>query len=70
MVERISKVSTILDAFGNAETVFNKSATRHIEYFELTFSKSGKLSGGILWNYCLEKWRVTNCGRFGFNIEN
>jgi len=52
-----------MEAFCHAKTPFNTNATRHIQYFELTFTKSGKLSGGILWSYCLEKWRVTHTPR-------
>ncbi|CAL8096465.1 unnamed protein product [Orchesella dallaii] len=69
MVERILKVSTVMEAFGNAATVFNTNSTRHAQYLELTFTKTGKLSGGILWAYCLEKWRVTSCARSQSNFH-
>jgi myosin heavy subunit len=59
MIERVQKVEVVLEAFGNSATTFNSNSTRHINYFELTFTRTGKLSGGILWAYCLEKWRVT-----------
>ncbi|CAG7716563.1 unnamed protein product [Allacma fusca] len=69
MIERILKVETIIHAFGNASTIFNDSATRLIQYLELTFSKTGKLSGGIVSTFNLEKWRVSSTPRNQSNFH-
>ncbi|XP_065571075.1 neither inactivation nor afterpotential protein C-like isoform X2 [Artemia franciscana] len=60
VVQKLISASKIIDMFGNAATNFNENATRHIKYFEITFSKTGKVSGALIWSYMLEKWRVSN----------
>ena len=64
MMDRIMKVETVLHAFGNGSTIFNDRATGYIQYLELTFTKTGKLSGGIVSLYGLKKYRVTSPGRY------
>lgn len=57
------KVCVVLDAFGNAVTQLNSDSTRHARYFDITFSKTGKVSGAIVWLMMLDKYRVTERGR-------
>ncbi|XP_071531790.1 neither inactivation nor afterpotential protein C isoform X2 [Panulirus ornatus] len=52
-------VYTLLDAFGNAVTQLCADSTRHARYFDITFSKTGKVSGAIVWLLMLDKYRVT-----------
>ncbi|XP_068244393.1 neither inactivation nor afterpotential protein C isoform X2 [Palaemon carinicauda] len=63
LIEKIKKVSVILDAFGNAVTQLNPNATRHVRYFDITFNKTGKASGAIIWLFMLDKFRVTERAR-------
>ncbi|KAK7081389.1 Myosin-IIIa, partial [Halocaridina rubra] len=63
LIEKIGKVCTVLDAFGNAVTQLNADATRHTRYFDITFSKTGKVSGAIIWLLMLDKFRVTERAR-------
>ena len=50
----------ILELLSSAATNDNAGSTRHVRYFETTFTKTGRLSGVIVWNYMLERWRVTD----------
>jgi len=59
LIEKIKAVHVIVDAFGNAVTQLNSDATRHCRYFDVTYSKTGKVSGALLWIMMLEKSRVT-----------
>ncbi|XP_066969641.1 neither inactivation nor afterpotential protein C [Macrobrachium rosenbergii] len=63
LIDKIKKVSVILDAFGNAVTQLNSDATRHVRYFDVTFSRTGKVSGAIIWLLMLDKFRVTERAR-------
>ncbi|XP_014249774.1 neither inactivation nor afterpotential protein C isoform X2 [Cimex lectularius] len=57
--EKLQRSLEVIQAFGNASTPVNNNSTRHALITQLTFSYSGKISGGIFWVYQLEKWRVT-----------
>jgi myosin-3 len=57
--ERVQKALEVIHAIGNAATPVNGDSTRHLLFTQITFSKSGKMSGAIFWLYQLEKWRVT-----------
>ncbi|XP_063851203.1 LOW QUALITY PROTEIN: neither inactivation nor afterpotential protein C-like [Scylla paramamosain] len=63
LIDKIKKVCVILDAFGNAVTQLNSDSTRHARYFDITFSKTGKVSGALVWLMMLDKYRVTERGR-------
>lgn len=63
LIDKIKKVCVVLDAFGNAVTQLNSDSTRHARYFDITFSKTGKVSGAIVWMMMLDKYRVTERGR-------
>lgn len=57
--ERIEKAVKILHAATSAGTSINEDSTRCILQTQMTYSRSGKLSGAIFWLYQLEKWRVS-----------
>ncbi|XP_071531793.1 neither inactivation nor afterpotential protein C isoform X5 [Panulirus ornatus] len=59
LIDKIKMVYTLLDAFGNAVTQLCADSTRHARYFDITFSKTGKVSGAIVWLLMLDKYRVT-----------
>ncbi|XP_046675327.1 neither inactivation nor afterpotential protein C isoform X3 [Homalodisca vitripennis] len=57
--DKVMKALNVIHAIGNAATPVNADSTRHIMQLQVTYSSTGKLSGGIFWVYQLEKWRVT-----------
>ncbi|XP_054282333.1 neither inactivation nor afterpotential protein C isoform X3 [Macrosteles quadrilineatus] len=59
--DKLIKALSIIHTIGNAATPVNADSTRHIMMLQVTFSSTGKTSGGIFWVYQLEKWRVTGC---------
>ncbi|KAG7169893.1 Neither inactivation nor afterpotential protein C-like [Homarus americanus] len=69
LIDKIKKVCIVLDAFGNAVTQLNPDSTRHTRYFDLTFSKTGKVSGAIVWLLMLDKFRVTERPRSEGNFH-
>lgn len=60
LIDKVKKTLVVLDAFGNAVTQLNPDATRHTRYFDITFSRTGKVSGVIVWLLMLDKFRVTH----------
>lgn len=58
--ERIEKSMKILQALTSASTPINQNSTRCILQTQMTYGKSGKISGAIFWLYQLEKWRVSS----------
>jgi hypothetical protein len=56
---KIQLSNIILEAFGHAPTIFNSNSTRFCKYFELRYNPDGILKGAKIYDYMLEKSRVT-----------
>ena len=61
--DRISQMSPVLEAFGNAQTVMNHNSSRFGKYLEISFTSSGGVAGGTLSDYLLERSRVVSHAR-------
>uniref|UniRef100_A0A6J0THH3 Unconventional myosin-X-like n=1 Tax=Pogona vitticeps TaxID=103695 RepID=A0A6J0THH3_9SAUR len=68
--EAIMESSPILEAFGNAKTVYNNNSSRFGKFIQLHFSQHGHIQGGRVTDYLLEKNRVVhqNPGERNYHI--
>jgi chitin synthase len=63
LATQIDAFETILASFGSALTLSNPTASRHSTFTELHFSHQGKLQGGKVLAWGLDKGRVSKLGR-------
>lgn len=56
--EKILQVNPLMEAFGNAKTGINDNSSRFGKFLDLTFTRSGKITGAKLSVYLLEQSRV------------
>ncbi|KAJ8004412.1 hypothetical protein DPEC_G00135450 [Dallia pectoralis] len=68
--QAIIQSSPIMEAFGNAKTVYNNNSSRFGKFIQLHFSQSGNIQGGCITDYLLEKNRVVrqNPGERNYHI--
>ncbi|XP_042176003.1 unconventional myosin-X-like [Oncorhynchus tshawytscha] len=68
--QAIVQSSPIMEAFGNAKTVYNNNSSRFGKFIQLHFSQSGNIQGGCIIDYLLEKNRVVrqNPGERNYHI--
>ncbi|XP_062581108.1 unconventional myosin-X-like [Saccostrea cucullata] len=70
--ERIVKINTLLETFGNARTKMNHNSSRFAKFLQLSFGEDGRVIGAIVRDYMLEKCRVVartpNCQEGNFHI--
>ncbi|KAL0985675.1 hypothetical protein UPYG_G00160330 [Umbra pygmaea] len=68
--QAIVQSSPIMEAFGNAKTVYNNNSSRFGKFIQLHFSQSGNIHGGCIIDYLLEKNRVVrqNPGERNYHI--
>ncbi|GLD47934.1 unconventional myosin-X-like protein [Lates japonicus] len=68
--QAIVQSSPIMEAFGNAKTVYNNNSSRFGKFIQLHFSESGNIQGGCVIDYLLEKNRVVrqNPGERNYHI--
>ncbi|XP_076858240.1 unconventional myosin-X isoform X2 [Brachyhypopomus gauderio] len=68
--QAIIQSSPIMEAFGNARTVYNSNSSRFGKFIQLHFTHSGSIQGGCITDYLLEKNRVVrqNPGERNYHI--
>ncbi|XP_076367271.1 unconventional myosin-XVIIIa-like isoform X2 [Tachypleus tridentatus] len=69
-VEKLTAISTLLEAFGNCRTVLNSNATRFTQLFSLDFDHSGQIVSASVQAYMVERTRVSRRaeGEPNFNV--
>ena len=63
---RIVQTNPILESYGNAKTIRNDNSSRFGKFIRIYFNQLGKLAGGFIDFYLLEKSRFA----FSFFIKN
>uniref|UniRef100_A0A674BJE7 Unconventional myosin-X-like n=1 Tax=Salmo trutta TaxID=8032 RepID=A0A674BJE7_SALTR len=68
--QSIIQSSPIMEAFGNAKTVYNNNSSRFGKFIQLHFSQCGNIHGGCIIDYLLEKNRVVrqNPGERNYHV--
>ncbi|XP_075878359.1 unconventional myosin-X [Nelusetta ayraudi] len=68
--EALLQSSPIMEAFGNAKTVYNNNSSRFGKFVQLHISQKGNIQGGRIVDYLLEKNRVVrqNPGERNYHI--
>nr|XP_015214796.1 PREDICTED: unconventional myosin-X-like [Lepisosteus oculatus] len=68
--QAIIQSSPIMEAFGNAKTVYNNNSSRFGKFIQLHFSENGNIQGGCIVDYLLEKNRVVrqNPGERNYHV--
>ncbi|XP_061579633.1 unconventional myosin-X [Cololabis saira] len=68
--QAIVQSSPIMEAFGNAKTVYNNNSSRFGKFIQLHFAQNGNIQGGCITDYLLEKNRVVrqNPGERNYHI--
>ncbi|KAK9708024.1 hypothetical protein K7432_009877 [Basidiobolus ranarum] len=58
LMKQVMDAYSILNAFGNAKTIYNPDSSRFSNYTEIQFSEKGRVIGAKILDYLLEKSRV------------